>query len=74
MLALLIPQTNASVLFVLMWDFMLFLVLLGLFLINQVYEGLNKSKTFWLANDLVEADTGQKLVAACHLSYEMSYH
>ena len=53
---------------------MLFLVLLGLFLINQVYEGLNKSKTFWLANDLVEADTGQKLVAACHLSYEMSYH
>ena len=56
MLALVIPQTNTSFLFVFNLR-LVFLVLLVLF--SKVSEGLKKSNTFWLASALVETEAVQ---------------
>ena len=55
---------------------MLFLVILGLFLINLVFEGLKKSNTFWLACALVDAEAVQDLRSSmsCDLNQEMPDH
>ena len=55
---------------------MLFLVILGLFLINLVFEDLKKSNTFWLACALVDAEAVQDLRSSmsCDLNQEMLDH
>ena len=70
MLLLVILQTYFFLFLLLIWDFILFLVLLGLFSKNLDFKGLKKSDTFCLASALAEAEASQSTGSfmSCHLS------
>ena len=56
MLVLLIPQTYTSVRFVFNLRIHIIPAVIFFFLINWVFESLNKSNTFWLASALLETE------------------
>ena len=70
MLVLIFPQTYTPLFLFLIWDFILFLVLLGLFSNKLGFGRSQDMKYTLLASALVEAEAGQDTGSCipCHLS------
>ena len=76
-ISILIPNNSVLMLAFLIWDFILFLVLLRLFL-NKLagFFKVPRNPIPWLVSVLVETETGQSTDScmSCHLSQKMPYH